>query len=191
MAASKDSDVISSEFCMDPDQILGSCGHDRLSTPIGELRLWHRDGHLVLACWGEHDSRARAEFRGQSVRGLTQLRQPSSRIGVPEAFAAYFAGQFGALDEIGLLVGGTPFQRTVWRALLDIVAGQTSTYRRIAQLIGRPMSPRAVGRANGANPLPIAIGCHRILGSDGSLTGYGSGTDRKAWLIEHESAGSR
>lgn len=174
------------DFRETPARTLEVCRRDRLSTSLGELLLWHDQRHLLLVCWEAHEMRSRAEFERHETRGLEVLRRPSSRLGVRDAFAAYFEGEIDALGQIGLVAGGTPFQRSVWKALLRIMPGGTSTYLQLARLIDRPSASRAVGAANGANPLPIAIGCHRILGSNGSLTGYGSGTERKKWLIEHE-----
>jgi methylated-DNA-[protein]-cysteine S-methyltransferase len=165
---------------------LATCSRAELSTPIGHLLLWHQDSNLVLASWRGHEDRSKGEFERQALHGVVLLRQSASAIPVPDAFDAYFSGQTGLLDELGLIVGGTPFQRSVWSGLLSVPAGRTATYSQLARQIGRPRASRAVGQANGANPLPIAIGCHRILGSNGTLTGYGSGTARKAWLIDHE-----
>ena len=94
-----------------------------------------------------------------------------------------------ALAEIPCRVAGTDFQRQVWRALTEIPAGETRTYRQQAVRIGRPTAVRAVGLANGANPIGIVIPCHRVIGADGSLTGFGGGIERKRWLLAHEGAG--
>jgi methylated-DNA-[protein]-cysteine S-methyltransferase len=99
---------------------------------------------------------------------------------------AYFDGDFRALDRISVDPVGTPFQRDVWRALLRIPAGQTWSYAELARAVGRPDAVRAVGAANGANPIPIVIPCHRVIGTDGRLVGYGGGLERKRWLLEHE-----
>jgi methylated-DNA-[protein]-cysteine S-methyltransferase len=99
---------------------------------------------------------------------------------------AYFAGEMAALGRVPWTVVGTDFQKTVWRALLDIPAGTTTTYGALAARIGRPAAVRAVGLANGANPVGLVIPCHRVIGADGSLTGYGGGLERKRWLLAHE-----
>ncbi len=104
------------------------------------------------------------------------------------ALHGYFAGDLRALDSIEVDTGGTPFQQSVWRALRRIPAGTTWTYARLAREIGRPSATRAVAAANGANPVSIVIPCHRVIGSDGSLTGYGGGLPRKRWLLVHEGA---
>ena len=82
--------------------------------------------------------------------------------------------------------GGTPFQRKVWSALRDIGVGRTASYSEVAKAVGSPSAVRAVGAANGANPIPIVIPCHRVIGADGSLCGYGGGLERKRWLLRHE-----
>ena len=94
----------------------------------------------------------------------------------------------GTLTEFDLPLGprGTPFQQQVWAALCDIPYGETISYGELARRVGRPGSARAVGAANGSNPISIIIPCHRVIGSDGRLTGYGGGIDRKAWLLDHE-----
>lgn len=105
-----------------------------------------------------------------------------------EAFAqlgAYFAGQLTRFD-LPLRFAGTAFQKTVWRALIDIPFGETVSYGALAATIGRPSASRAVGAANGANPLPIVAPCHRVIGADRSLTGFGGGLETKSFLLDHE-----
>ncbi|HEX4413591.1 MAG TPA: methylated-DNA--[protein]-cysteine S-methyltransferase [Lacipirellulaceae bacterium] len=99
---------------------------------------------------------------------------------------AYFAGDMNASDRIPTATGGTAFQRAVWRALRSIKPGTTKTYGQIAAKIGRPTASRAVGAANGANPIALIVPCHRVIGANGTLTGYASGLARKQWLLEHE-----
>lgn len=101
--------------------------------------------------------------------------------------AEYFAGSRRDFD-LPLHPSGTAFQQRVWSALLDIPYGETTTYGKTAAAIGAPGASRAVGLANGRNPLPIIVGCHRVIGADGSLTGYGGGLDAKRWLLAHEAA---
>jgi methylated-DNA-[protein]-cysteine S-methyltransferase len=98
----------------------------------------------------------------------------------------YFAGDLDALADIPVNPGGTPFQRSVWSALRRVAPGQTVAYRDLARAIGAPAAVRAVGAANGANPIAIVIPCHRAIGADGSLTGYAGGLERKRWLLAHE-----
>jgi methylated-DNA-[protein]-cysteine S-methyltransferase len=98
----------------------------------------------------------------------------------------YFKGEVGALDAIPVELNGTPFQRSVWHALRRIPGGTTISYAELAKRIGEPTAVRAVGTANGANPVAVIVPCHRVIGSDGRLTGYGGGLDRKQWLLQHE-----
>lgn len=102
-----------------------------------------------------------------------------------EQVAAYFAGRLRVFD-LPLDLQGTPFRQQVWAALLEIPYGETVSYAELAAAIGNPRAVRAVGAANGANPVSIVVPCHRVVGSDGSLTGYGGGVWRKAWLLGHE-----
>ena len=102
----------------------------------------------------------------------------------------YFAGKRQRFD-VKLNTGGTEFQRQVWQALLEIPYGRTTVYAELARRIGRPKAIRAVGAANGANPISIIVPCHRVIGSDGSLTGYAGGLPRKAWLLRLEGAIAR
>ena len=105
---------------------------------------------------------------------------------VTAAIGAYFEGDLGALDTIEVDGGGTEFQRQAWNALRKIPSGQTRTYGQMATLLGRPNAPRAVGAANALNPISLVVPCHRLIGSNGALTGYGGGMERKRWLLAHE-----
>ena len=98
----------------------------------------------------------------------------------------YFAGASAAIDGLTFDMRGAPFELRVWEALRQIPAGATTSYGAIAKALGSPGAARAVGAANGANPIAIIVPCHRVIGSSGSLTGYGGGLDRKTWLIDHE-----
>jgi len=100
----------------------------------------------------------------------------------------YFAGDLTCIDKISVRTEGTPFQKLVWAELRTIPAGSTISYGELAKRIGRPSASRAVGLANGSNPIAIVVPCHRVIGADGSLTGYGGGIHRKRWLLEHESS---
>jgi methylated-DNA-[protein]-cysteine S-methyltransferase len=107
------------------------------------------------------------------------------------ALHRYFAGDLRAIDNLPVQTAGTPFQRAVWRTLRGIACGTTVSYVELAARIGRPTAVRAVGLANGSNPVGIVVPCHRVIGADGSLTGYGGGIERKRWLLEHESKHAR
>jgi methylated-DNA-[protein]-cysteine S-methyltransferase len=104
-----------------------------------------------------------------------------------EQLEAYFAGEREAF-ELPLLPVGTAFQRKVWAALREIPYGRTTTYGELAAGLGQPTAARAVGLANGRNPIAVIVPCHRVIGRDGTLTGFGGGLDRKRWLLEHERA---
>ncbi|MBO0756054.1 MAG: methylated-DNA--[protein]-cysteine S-methyltransferase, partial [Bradyrhizobiaceae bacterium] len=107
---------------------------------------------------------------------------------IKQALSAYFAGDLTAIDRIAVATRGTGFQRDVWAALRQIAPGTTLSYGALAKEIGHPKAVRAVGLANGANPIAIVIPCHRVIGADTSLTGYGGGIKRKRWLLNHEGA---
>ena len=108
---------------------------------------------------------------------------------IRRALGDYFAGDLNAIDAIPVATAGTAFQREVWAALRGIRPGTTIGYGALARQLGRPNSARAVGLANGANPIAIVVPCHRVIGADASLTGYGGGVERKRWLLSHEGAG--
>lgn len=160
---------------------------DRTDTPLGELILAaDGDGCLRLVDWTEHEARAlrllHQQYRGTIVT-LVPKRNPG---GLTAAMLAYFAGQLSAIDGLPVATAGTPFQRTVWQALRAIPCGSAVSYAELAQRIGRPNAVRAVGHANGSNPVGIVVPCHRVIGADGTLTGYGGGLPRKQWLLAHE-----
>jgi methylated-DNA-[protein]-cysteine S-methyltransferase len=111
---------------------------------------------------------------------------PAPRV-IARRLEAFFDGDLAALDAIETESGGTSFQRAVWSALRRIPPGTTVSYGQLAARIGRPHASRAVGAANGSNPIAIIVPCHRVIGSDGHLTGYGGGIERKRWLLAHES----
>jgi len=105
---------------------------------------------------------------------------------IRDPIEAYFRGDVTAIDGVTVEANGTPFQQQVWMALRHIPAGTTMSYGELAARIGRQGASRAVGLANGSNPVGIVVPCHRVIGSNGALTGYGGGIDRKRWLLEHE-----
>ena len=157
-------------------------------SPIGTIVLAVRDGTLTALVFAEGwpDRRARLVKRFGDV----DLRGAADPAGVSGRLVAYFAGDLGALDAIPVDPGGTPFQRRVWAALRTIPAGETVSYQTLARRIGAPTAVRAVGAANRTNPIGIVVPCHRVIGADGSLTGYGGGIERKRWLLTHERAGT-
>jgi methylated-DNA-[protein]-cysteine S-methyltransferase len=120
---------------------------------------------------------------GASIRLVPGRARP-----VRDRLESYFGGDIHAIDAIPVRTGGTPFQNKVWTALRTIPPGSTLTYGRLAQKIRKPTAIRAVGHANGANPVSVVVPCHRLIGADGTLTGYGGGLHRKQWLLAHEGA---
>ena len=160
---------------------------DRLITPIGiALLVTDEAGVLRAFNWTEYEGRMLA-WIGKHYPKAT-LREDRAPAPVRAPFEAYFAGDVGALDAVPWKASGTSFQMKVWEALCSIPAGETLSYRGLAERIGRPTAVRAVGLANGANPVAVAAPCHRVIGSNGSLTGYGGGLARKEWLLAHEGA---
>lgn len=160
---------------------------DRLPTPVGELIvLTDSAGRLRAVDWSDYESRMldllRVQYRGCRI-GLRPERDPG---GASTAFAAYFSGDLAAIDGLPVETGGTDFQKAVWQALREIPCGRTITYRSLAERAGRPAAVRAAGHANGSNPLSVVLPCHRVIGTDGTLTGYGGGLERKRWLLRHE-----
>ena len=159
---------------------------DSYTTPIGSMLLATDDAAVLrgLDLTGDEERFTRYLHwqYGDGLR-LTHGKAPAKVRGLLDE---YFAGRLEALDEIECQADGTEFQRGVWTALRDIPAGQTISYGTLAKRLGNPKAVRAVGLANGQNPIPIVIPCHRVIGSDGSLTGYGGGLDRKRWLLAHE-----
>ncbi len=160
---------------------------DRTDTPLGELVVaTDRDGCLRIVDWTDHDDRTRAWLDRQYGAGRVKLVPTRDPHGRTSALLAYFAGDIAAIDALPAGADGTAFQRTVWRALRDIPAGQTISYGELARRIGKPAAVRAVGLANGANPIGVVVPCHRVIGANGTLTGYGGGLHRKRWLLAHE-----
>ena len=158
---------------------------DRLNTPIGiALLVTDDDGMLRALDWEDYEPRMRELLRLQcSAVELKDARAPAS---VKTALSAYFKGDLDRLGEIAWRVGGTPFQRKVWNALPKIRAGSTLSYGALAAKLGAPRAMRAVGHANGSNPISVVVPCHRLIGANGSLVKYGGGLDRKRWLLRHE-----
>ena len=161
---------------------------DRIETPIGTLILVaDADGNLRVTDWTDHEHRMLVLLERHYGKDKFRLELTHNPHGLTEALNRYFAGDLTAIDTLPVETAGTPFQREVWRALREIPAGTTTSYGQLAQRIGRPAAVRAVGLANGANPIGVVVPCHRVIGSNGSLTGYGGGLERKRWLLQHES----
>lgn len=150
-----------------------------VDTPIGPFMLAGSDTALSAASF------PRGDRRREPASGWIEARAPLAA--AAEQIEEYFAGARRAFD-LELAVEGTRFQRRVWRALRSIPFGELRSYGELAREIGRPGASRAVGAANGANPLPLVVPCHRVVGADGSLTGFGGGLETKRWLLEFEGA---
>lgn len=161
---------------------------DRLSTPIGvALLAFDAEGRLRAFYWDDKEAALLRLLRrqyGKRVSLETGLG-PGNAI---RALEAYFGGELAALDSIECRTVGTSFQQTVWAALRTIPPGQTLSYGALANQIGAPKAVRAVGLANGSNPIAVVVPCHRVIGANKTLTGYGGGIERKRWLLTHEGA---
>lgn len=159
---------------------------DRVESPVGRMLVVTDARGVVHALdFADYEPRMRRLMRlRHGVSDLSEGRQAGP---VRAALAAYFDGDATALDGLPLETGGTAFQQAVWQALRAIPHGQTRTYGQLAETIGRPTAVRAVGLANGANAIAVVVPCHRVIGRDGTLTGYAGGLERKQWLLRHES----
>lgn len=158
-----------------------------VDTPIGGLALIADEaGALRMVEFADCLDRIERWLTRALNRRGSSLRDGRVSETLRAGFAAYFAGNLSALDVMPVKLGGTTFQNEVWMALRRIEPGRTFGYGAFAERLGRPQSARAVGHANGANPLAIVVPCHRLVGADGDLTNYGGGLERKRWLLDHE-----
>lgn len=158
---------------------------DRIATPVGEVLLVTDSGGAVRALdFADYEARmTRLLARHAPGAVLTPGRAPDA---VRRAVEAWFGGDLTALDGLTVKTGGTDFQKTVWKALRTIPTGETRTYGQLAAAIGSPRAVRAAGLANGQNPVAVIVPCHRVIGANGTLTGYAGGLERKRWLLRHE-----
>jgi methylated-DNA-[protein]-cysteine S-methyltransferase len=162
---------------------------EQLSTPTGQmLLLTDEQGRVRALDWSDQIDRLRHLLRLQYGVGGTSIIDRPTPSDARLAVTSYFEGDLTAVDQLAVATAGTAFQREVWAALRTIPAGQTRSYGVLAATIGRPRAVRAVGLANGSNVIGIVVPCHRVIGADASLTGYGGGLARKRWLLEHEGA---
>jgi methylated-DNA-[protein]-cysteine S-methyltransferase len=163
----------------------------RIPTPIGPaVVVCDEGGRLRGLHWDDHEDHVRKQMARHYPGIPVEDGEPPSALNA--ALSDYFSGDLEALGRIEWAVGGgSPFQQEVWRSLAKIPAGQTTTYGVLAAQIGRPAAVRAVGMANGANPIGLVLPCHRVIGANGTLTGYGGGLERKRWLLAHEGAAFR
>lgn len=155
-----------------------------MPSPVGELRLVASDTGLAALIWKVH--------RHEALPGQTQEHDPQHSIllDAERQLNEYFSGQRTEFT-LPLDLRGTPFQQRVWAELQHIPYGETCSYLDIARRLGDEKATRAVGSANGRNPVSIIVPCHRVIGANGKLTGYGGGMERKHWLLEHETRATR
>ena len=158
---------------------------DRLPTPIGTaLLVTDASGVLRALDWEEYEPRMRDLLRLQyGAVVLNGVRSPAE---LRSALSGYFKGDLDRLKAIKWRVAGTPFQHKVWMSLPKIPAGTTMSYGALAAKLKMPKAMRAVGHANGSNPISVVVPCHRLIGANGALVKYGGGLERKRWLLEHE-----
>jgi methylated-DNA-[protein]-cysteine S-methyltransferase len=160
---------------------------DRLNTPIGvALLAVDEDGFLRAFDWSDFEARNRKLI--SRYNGGPPIAPGAAPAAMRQALTDYFDGDLTAIERIHWRTCGTPFQHACWRALCQIPVGTTASYGQQAMRIGKPKAVRAVGLANGANPVGVVVPCHRVIGSNGTLTGYGGGLHRKRWLLRHEGA---
>ncbi len=160
---------------------------ERFSTPTGRMLVVNDEqGSLRFIDWEDHEARMQRLLARYYRKTSVVLREVTRKSPARHALDAYFAGELEAIAKLRTTTTGTDFQREVWRALRRIPTGRTLSYGALATKIGRSAAVRAVGLANGANPIAIVVPCHRVIGANSSLTGYGGGIERKRWLLEHE-----
>ncbi len=159
---------------------------DEFASPIGVVYVVSDGASLRAVDFEGYEDRLRRLLTRHYGRcTLHAARDPGDGV---RRLRDYFAGDIGAVDGVAVATNGTVFQKQVWAALRAIPVGTTVSYQTIASRIGRPTACRAVGLANGSNPIGIFVPCHRVVGADKALTGYGGGIERKQWLLEHEGA---
>jgi methylated-DNA-[protein]-cysteine S-methyltransferase len=147
----------------------------QVASPLGAFRAVVEDGMV----------------RSSGFPAGGESEEHQDRWGVHDALTAYFSGEVDALDRVAVQVEGTSFQLAVWKCLREIPAGETRSYRDVAERVGAPQAARAVGMANAANPVGLIVPCHRVIRSGGAIGGYGFGVEAKRWLLHHESRASQ
>jgi len=161
----------------------------QLASPIGEIAVF-ADGEALVGLEFVDAVERTSAVKKHLERALGPLEYEETKdpAGAITRLKRFFAGDVGALDEQEVAMHGTAFELKVWSALREIKAGEARSYGEVAQAIGSPRAVRAVGAANGHNPIALFVPCHRVIASDGSLHGYGGGLPRKRWLLDHERA---
>ncbi len=157
---------------------------DHIASPVGTIFIVTDGVYLCALDFEEYEQRMRTLL--QHRYGEFSLTETSNPQGISDRLRAYFQGDHACLSSIPVLTGGTAFQQEVWLALRTIPPGTTRSYGQLAAQLGRPNAYRAVGGTNALNPIAIALPCHRVVGSNASLTGYAGGIARKRWLLQHE-----
>ncbi|AUV01027.1 methylated-DNA--[protein]-cysteine S-methyltransferase [Phytobacter ursingii] len=160
---------------------------DKIATPLGPLWvLCDETFHLRAVEWEEHSDRM-VELLNIHYRKEGYTRRPGTNPGgLSRKLLDYFEGDLAVIDTLPTATAGTPFQREVWKTLREIPCGHVMHYGQLAEMLGRVGAARAVGAANGSNPVSIVVPCHRVIGRNGTLTGYAGGVQRKEWLLRHE-----
>jgi methylated-DNA-[protein]-cysteine S-methyltransferase len=162
---------------------------NRIETPVGPMLIaLDEQERLRVLDWESHIERMERLIERYYGPGVVALKQSVEPNRVRDKLEAYVEGDIAAIDDIATETTGTGFQRRVWAALREIPAGQTWSYGQLAKHVGEPGAARAVGLANGSNPIGVVVPCHRVIGANGTLTGYGGGIERKRWLLRHEGA---
>ena len=157
---------------------------DHVETPIGPMILMVEDDALIGLEFDDQPERYMKDIRRRYPDHV--MREKVNPCGFSDHVRAYYAGDLAAVDDLPVKGGGTPFQERVWAELRRIKIGTTISYGELATKLGDKNAMRAVGLANGRNPISVVVPCHRVIGSDGTLTGYGGGLPRKTWLLNHE-----
>lgn len=157
--------------------------YEDVETPLDTFRVAEREGRLCAAAFGDRWDRVapRVESRFGAIGWV------EGRTRAAEAIRQYFGGEIEAIDDVDVDTAGSTFQASVWSQLRRIQAGSTMSYSKLADAVGAPGAARAVGTANGANPVCLVVPCHRVVRADGAIGGYGGGVRRKEWLLDHES----
>ncbi|MFE8119112.1 methylated-DNA--[protein]-cysteine S-methyltransferase [Brenneria goodwinii] len=160
---------------------------DTLPTPIGELMIVADENNCLRAVeWREYEEKLYRVLNSSYKNDPFRLQPCHNPGGLTDDLQHYFAGDLSIIETISVAAIGTEFQQQVWRELRQIPCGEITTYGELASRLGRPSAARAVGMANGSNPISIVVPCHRVIGANGALTGYAGGVHRKQWLLTHE-----
>lgn len=160
---------------------------DKIETPLGPLWIiCDEQFHLRAVEWEEHSARMEQLLELHYRHEGYQCVDSHDPGGLSSRLGDYFAGDLAVIETLPTATAGTPFQREVWKTLRTIPCGQIMHYGQLAEALGRPGAARAVGAANGSNPVSIVVPCHRVIGRNGTMTGYAGGVQRKEWLLRHE-----